>query len=472
MSGSNPSSDVEGDVIEEDVSQESEAREERAVHVLDNSGDGRIKVPGFHDIPIFYQQDPSIVFTHGAGGSEEYNPDPWNCAPASSWEQKPRLTARELAMINLMNLITDRESWNLGLLDEEVIADWRKEALSLDLISEKTWDWCLMELQDKANSLSHSVRRRTLVLDTGSCICKSDNLMSLDVRQDFQRYTALLLQGLCSERVRRAGRTILVNPDSFPLIRGRTPVLIDGGCINLEDISASFRDGVAAPLHPDHSTSLWGSIANDEEADISEYDGTDSDASMDRLSTKFQWLPCEVSFVSQENDDTEKASFQIRIRSYINNLHPDHTDLYRVIEELITVSIEPWNDCLIYGNCPRIPMRIRTYGTGPKNFEHPEPGTSFSYDDWKAGNTSNVIVSGCSHEYTDNALRDLNHEFYSIKLQDYLHLGGLQVVVQISNIELDPTCPSYDGEPWHVSGFLNDHIVATSIYFFDVVNIL
>lgn len=160
----------------------------------------------------------------------------------------------------------------------------------------------------------------------------------------------------------------------FPLVRVRASVLLEGERVNLEDISASFGGGVATPPRSDSPASPWRSISDEEAADVLEYYGTDANASMDRFSMKFQWLPCEVSFVHQEADIPETSSTQVRISSCINNLHPDqHKDLHRVIEEVITASIEPWNDCLIYGNRPRAPMRIRTYGTGPKDSEHPEP---------------------------------------------------------------------------------------------------
>jgi hypothetical protein len=87
----------------------------------------------------------------------------------------------------------------------------------------------------------------------------------------------------------------------------------------------------------------------------------------------------------------------VHITSYINNLHPTHKSLCRSIEKLISLTIKPWNDCLIQGQqildyrkSParksqaqrgRVPLRILTYGVEWENelpewalaFNHPSP---------------------------------------------------------------------------------------------------
>ncbi|PWY95979.1 hypothetical protein BO94DRAFT_600986, partial [Aspergillus sclerotioniger CBS 115572] len=67
---------------------------------------------------------------------------------------------------------------------------------------------------------------------------------------------------------------------------------------------------------------------------------------------KFQWLPCEVQFTGRETE--------VRITSYINNLHPKNRRAYTAIEKLISTSIEPWNQVVkkVHG---RYPPRIRSY---------------------------------------------------------------------------------------------------------------
>ncbi|PWY80716.1 hypothetical protein BO70DRAFT_362674 [Aspergillus heteromorphus CBS 117.55] len=66
---------------------------------------------------------------------------------------------------------------------------------------------------------------------------------------------------------------------------------------------------------------------------------------------------------------------------------------------------------------------------------------------------------------------DTDHEFYRVKLQEEFREEGLQVIVKLSGIKLTPDTPSYPGEDWHVDGMMNEHIVSTAIYFYDVDNV-
>jgi hypothetical protein len=43
--------------------------------------------------------------------------------------------------------------------------------------------------------------------------------------------------------------------------------------------------------------------------------------------------------------------------------------------------------------------------------------------------------------------------------------------VKLANIELTPEKPEYEGGAWHVEGQLNEHIVATALYYYDNENI-
>jgi hypothetical protein len=47
----------------------------------------------------------------------------------------------------------------------------------------------------------------------------------------------------------------------------------------------------------------------------------------------------------------------------------------------------------------------------------------------------------------------------------------LQVIVKLANIILTPENPKYEGGAWHVEGMLNEHIVASGIYYYESENI-
>ncbi|KAF8202924.1 hypothetical protein BJ912DRAFT_942328, partial [Pholiota molesta] len=130
-------------------------------------------------------------------------------------------------------------------------------------------------------------------------------------------------------------------------------------------------------------------------------------------SRTFQWLPCEVDISG------DKA----RITSYINNLHP-HTEepLYHLLEKLI----DAYNH-VVSANSVILP----------------EPELPF------------VPLPSPPR----------------FSLKDGYGKRGLQVIVKMANIELTPEKPNYDGGSWHIDGQLNEHIVATALYYYSSSNI-
>jgi hypothetical protein len=59
----------------------------------------------------------------------------------------------------------------------------------------------------------------------------------------------------------------------------------------------------------------------------------------------------------------------------------------------------------------------------------------------------------------------------SIKLDKEFRNRGLQIIAKLSSIELTPDKPKYPGGNWHLEGMHNEHIVATSIFYYDVQNV-
>ncbi|KAH0168998.1 hypothetical protein KCU67_g3250, partial [Aureobasidium melanogenum] len=101
-----------------------------------------------------------------------------------------------------------------------------------------------------------------------------------------------------------------------------------------------------------------------------------------------------------------------------------------------------------------------------RTWRHPEPGTAFGYNDWKAGRAGKTII-----DRKDDPGLNTCHNFYKVALQDSFRKKGLQVVVKISSIELTPEDSAYGGTDWHLDGMLNDHIVASALHVFDVKNV-
>ncbi|WPH00144.1 Hypothetical protein R9X50_00296700 [Acrodontium crateriforme] len=685
---------------------------------LDNSSRSSLRVPGFGAVPVDYQLPVQSRFVNGF----------------NEWRQSPTVTAQELAMVAVMDRLTDKHNWFVDIFDNAVVAQWRTE-LDRDLFianprlfKGKTWDWCVQELRDKA--IQYENHRHVRVLDTGSCVCKGDSpeLQSLSkvlqcatiplarnfkasrnqprsqVRQEWRDLwkdavvdkrpkengvspavmcaTCRSCYGLESETPSPAEEALealsanvseddssadesmlhddsfdigisgasirdevstssdefwrtrrvlendsdfpnlsqsaqlvanIVDPLLYPLVYGRTLVLQDGDTVPLPNMLASYGAAKVAPLpmcqnyYPPH----WG---------------------VQRNSRRYQSLPCEVAFTDNEADF---ATISVKITSYINGLHPEHVDVYRAIEQVLSLSVPLWNDCLIRGErglrdrahegqLGHIPARIITYGVewenelpewatafrvpaksrkedyfeaktnlsastkkrkrkeeelrrmfsdvvGKEDLElppsgsvlwqlakeylerpesqpavnktrsaavseeeawkvgdertwgrlcekaerilchkHPEPGTAFTYEEWKSGSHNSQPIVEPVVQKPKTSRRPpyvLPHvQQQPVILQDQFRDQGLQVIIGINSIELTPKTPAYgprtaaraatsaaraakkfakakimnepvelDDDPdvdgWQVLGKLNEHIAAVAILVFDAENI-
>ncbi|KAJ5934160.1 hypothetical protein N7466_003707 [Penicillium verhagenii] len=330
--------------------------------VLDNSGRAPLQVPGFGEVPIDYEIQCDARFAHGM----------------NEWCQRPAVTARELAMTATMNNITDQPGWHVDVFNDQVVAQWRKEAVETSsLLSDKAWSWCLKELRDKAVYLRENQHIR--VLEAGSCVCKSDTTTSHSLSTLFRSTTAPLIEQQQQEQEngdRQSDQVVtLVDPSLFPLVYGRTLVLSHGGQVDLQDVLRSYKDTTIAPQHFDKRQDS----AELEERDINKYghipgrgiSPIHSCSEVYRWSSNYQCLPCEVEFLKD-------SGTEVQITSYINNLHPDHRKLYNAIEKLISMAIKPWNECLVQGRhgwddennlgqMGPVPLRIITFGIEWKN---------------------------------------------------------------------------------------------------------
>jgi hypothetical protein len=112
---------------------------------------------------------------------------------------------------------------------------------------------------------------------------------------------------------------------------------------------------------------------------------------------------------------------------------------------------------------------IRTKRDRRSWFDHPEPGISFSYEQWKEDQyTGRAIIPQRVGKYPD----PLHHERVAVQLQEQFRKDGLQVVIEISRVELTPEKPNYAGDAhFHTEGLRNDRIAATSLFVVEAKNI-
>jgi hypothetical protein len=221
---------------------------------MNNSSSSSHVVPGFDGLSIYHELDISRCFNDGATG----------------WRQSPPLTARELAMITLIELITDTDEWDVDVFDDGKVANWRGEAivagptftveqellegwgekrvLAMELTSNKAWNWCIMELRDKATLLQ--TQGYVLVADAGSCVCKSDIVISPALAEELNQAVVPLRESY-GEKGRDVQITELVDPSMFPLVFGRTQLYTDGTQVERESFATSYSDVLTrlASLH-------------------------------------------------------------------------------------------------------------------------------------------------------------------------------------------------------------------------------
>ncbi|KAF9040865.1 hypothetical protein BJ165DRAFT_1350839 [Panaeolus papilionaceus] len=334
----------------------------------------------------------------------------------------PLLTLRERTMLQIMQHITSKPGWDTKVFNEEIIDRWTSEAMSNNNadVSSRMMTNIIEELRHKASEIKETNYFTAYDLTT-----ISDNALSDTFREELNEAVKILEDVPDKLKDWHPGSDEkvldLVHPSLFPLVYGRTRVLDNGEKVALADTVRICGEGKVIPVPKVQRT----------------YHGRWS-LSRSVYSTKFQWLPCEVD-ISGSN---------AKITSYINNLHPiTHKSLYDLIEKVIDVSIPLWDSTLsLVLQQNEVPRRI-------------------SYDgDYDIDNINKVVLP------EPNPFSPVKRVLKT-NLREQFGSSGLQVVVKLANIELSPEKPEYSGGSWHLEGQLNEHICATSIYYYSNENI-
>ncbi|KAF7967155.1 hypothetical protein HWV62_35662 [Athelia sp. TMB] len=367
-------------------------------------------------------------------------------------------------MMRLMNSITDKPDWNRKVFDEEIVAKWTLEAMSAsgeaedkveddevidNTLSEDMVHYCICELRYKSRLFSEM----GLVTAYDGNVVKSDHIVSNELRLALKSAAAPLEQVGPTHQDWHPGSDDmvldLVHPSLFPVVYGTTRILKDS-IVGLEQGIELCGKGDILPVPP------VPIVAQPLEYRLFP----------DQFSRKFQWLPCQVEFTG---DDGE-----VKITSYINNLHPgENKPLYAVIEKIIAKAIVLWNYTLdpLKGGYDNNPIRIDFAGPEYGDIDDippaDRPAQEFEESDYEYEQRLHemTLIPPSVAGYEDpeeTELLDLRKEFTE---------RGLQVIVKLANIHLTPEKSEYGGGTWHVEGQLNEHICATALYYYDSSNI-
>ncbi|KAH8898840.1 hypothetical protein GQ53DRAFT_791060 [Thozetella sp. PMI_491] len=280
------------------------------------------------------------------------------------------LTVREVAMMALMDKLTDKPDWYQKVFDEDIVAKWRQEALTQSeddlykqIVDGKQHKWhpgsianasrqqCLQELRQKAEFFKKTGFVPTLDSISAS-IVKSDTAVPPPLhealRAAFERLAADQGQDIdwhpnSNDMVRD-----LVHPSMYPLVFGQSQFLPDEsvGVLDAVKTWAGLGEAIPAQGPGDTGDLRIGFNGN--------YAIGGSTIPPEYWSSNYQWIPANMAF---QEDGTAKFT------SYINNLHPNkYPEVYKAIEQLVDIAVPAWGHCLIEGDedRPNVPRVIVT----------------------------------------------------------------------------------------------------------------
>ncbi|KAK9776456.1 hypothetical protein SCAR479_06779 [Seiridium cardinale] len=449
---------------------------------------------------------------------EDYEHYPIGAHGSCRGADSDMLPVREVAMMSIMDRLTDKEGWHKKVFDDAIVSKWREEALAIPdehfwrlatggklllwddegeladfsganhvkplkgIMSTTSFDCCIQELRSKARHYEESGLIPTL--DACASVVKADNLVSVDLHKSLCAAFETLKEEQSSAPDWHPNSNDLVqdlvHPSMYPLVYGRSGVLKDEVVGVVDAIKKWAGKGDIIPKDS------WTYNA---QRDRFRYGVGASEVPPEYWSDTYQWLPSNVAF----QDDGS-----VRFTSYINNLHPEKfPQVYRAIEKLIETALPAWDQCLVATDAG--------YGKGDgagrvkSRFPYPDNPDDENPENWSPSDAEEVAnidvnwdeVDSIYHydpKYDDETekkwklLRDpvvLEPVFEDVKyaaspskrLAQKFRESGLQVIVKMASIELTPEKPEFPVGGWHVEGQMNEHICGTALYYLDSENI-
>ncbi|KAK3377284.1 hypothetical protein B0T24DRAFT_592900 [Lasiosphaeria ovina] len=382
----------------------------------------------------------------------------YNCYRAKS----EMLLVRGVAMMLVMDRLTDKPDWHPKVFDEHIADKWRHEALAWpnsdlwnrisqiepwtgrsarynprtpkNILSKECVDYCILELRDKA---AHFKRTGiTPTLDATFSIAKSDVVVSSELRQALRDAFARLKAHQASNPNwhPNTSETVqdLVHPSMYPLVYGRSRFL-EGEVVSVENAIDKFAGK------------------------------GDGDGEHPRVTRR-----------------TFTDNGGVQFTSYINNLHPTkYRDIYKTIEALVQTALPMWDQCLarynhftdLVGAGRHKPLgemlaREAASEATKKTAEQPAPSSKEDarQDDNQEGEDEEEEVYSDDDEDPYRApgqsrwertrepvqleppafaSNQVNHAIKPAKtLREQFKDSGLQIIVKIASIELTPEKPA------------------------------
>ncbi|CEJ81140.1 hypothetical protein VHEMI01285 [[Torrubiella] hemipterigena] len=446
--------------------------------------------------------------------------------PFGDWCQD-RLTGMELSMMICMNLVTDGPGWHKKIMDDDSARAMIDKQHTFMPLSQKAKDWCLLELRDKARAFDEETGYVT-VYESASQVCKTDKAVSPSL---LTRFTQGIKHLVATEDIPFGGwrfMRLLVNPSAYPLVYGTSPILVDGSKTtelddeptipNMSSLATFpaqnhivFSDEAAkAQTKTDHQwlpcevsfieagekdvapkvkiTSYINGIPYHGHQDLYESIEELISISVPMWNEVLLWkdkprhppriltygaewatkLPPWASKLPEADKDPTGPLYTAMlplVKEYLRRLpHP----VFRQDDLRAQIMTRDEPD-VIRGT---LADAIEQHSEYLPEHVHPDPGISFTYEDWKRGDAYTPIIPPVTEAtaWVESPKPEKHQPYKPIKLQEQFKDEGLQVIIEVQQIEPDQRATYLPMFPSGINGYRNEHIVATSVMYFDSVN--
>jgi hypothetical protein len=374
----------------------------------------------------------------------------------------------ELQYMEILNSILNKPNWWEKIENPEIVAKWMQEIdqqLNIDalpysddmvMLQEETafltLSKCQAFLMDELKDLSARVQSKpgpVISPTTALGVFISDQIMPWSLNDAVKHLSSLLTADIGDMRLSGNSQVLdLIHPSLY--------------CLRYDNTMMSH-----APLR------AFGEKAIAKSGAIHD----------DSISKKYMWLPSE--FAVNEG--------KVTIRSYINNLNPRlYWNMYPVIAQVFEHVLPMFHmtmEALNFETSTRISLDSSDvlqskdeyiadlwakYKAEHENDPEDDPNTlsedefnDQAYENLYDDDTRCVNIPSLPDYKPDNSHIAYPDIFDTSKYKQQ----NLQVVVKMSAIELTPENPSFKGGSWHLEGMVNEAIIATAIYYYDIENI-
>ncbi|KAJ1893461.1 hypothetical protein LPJ81_005367 [Coemansia sp. IMI 209127] len=367
-------------------------------------------------------------------------------------------TLSEKRIRQLCSAIRGKVEWIAKMKDAEIRTRWIAEATQQEpALTDKELAYAFDELEYCASLHTAGCGIRMSPVEQ---VWISDSLIDSVTEEEVKRYAAILesVPDRQKDWHPNSNNQVLnlVHPSLYPIIYDRSMILDKP--IPSPEAALKLETFGACP----GSFDKWREAVKDVSSDMSQeyYFPEKADSpymyNSNFISKKYCWLPTEFLV----NDDGSAE-----IKSYINNLHPVcHKEFYPIVAK-------------VFGKFVPLLEQVVTDLVYPREIE-----TSPDSCNW-------YVADESEPEDYDASDYEERHESW-MEGRQFVHpqpepfvtperpaepycLRGrkLQAIFKMSNIELTPENPEYEGGSWHVEAMANERIIATGIYYYDVENI-